>query len=79
MQSAHTLAAYQSPNGGDAIALLVNEGPTEMVRVDLTPMLNSATVPASGGRRAVPNTSRPCHAQATGARCLAEALPACSG
>jgi hypothetical protein len=44
----HTLAAYQSPNGGDAIALLVNEGATEMVRVDLTDMLNPATVPATG-------------------------------
>ena len=43
----HTLAAYQSPNGGDAIALLVNEGATEMVRVDLTAMLNPATVPAT--------------------------------
>jgi hypothetical protein len=44
----HTLAAYQSPNGGDAIALLVNEGATEMVRVDLTDMLNAAIVPATG-------------------------------
>ena len=44
----HTLAAYQSPNGGDAIALLVNEGATEMVRVDLTQMLNPATVPVTG-------------------------------
>ena len=43
----HTLAAYQSPNGGDAIALLVNEGATEMVRVDLTEMLNPAVVPAT--------------------------------
>jgi hypothetical protein len=44
----HTLAAYQSPNGGDAIALLVNEGATEMVRVDLTDMLNPASVPVTG-------------------------------
>ena len=44
----HTLAAYQSPNGGDAIALLVNEGSTEMVRVDLTDMLNPSTVPTTG-------------------------------
>ena len=42
----HTLAAYQSPNGGDAIALMVNDGATQMVRVDLTSMLNPATVPA---------------------------------
>ena len=44
----HSLAAYQSPNGGDAIALLVNEGATEMVRVDLTDMLNPTIVPAAG-------------------------------
>jgi hypothetical protein len=44
----HTLAAYQSPNGGDAIALMVNEGATEMVRVDLTDMLNPSTVPVTG-------------------------------
>jgi len=52
----HTLAAYQSPNGGDAIALMVNDGATEMVRVDLTSMLglpatgnvcNSTTLPSS--------------------------------
>ena len=52
----HTLAAYQSPNGGDAIALMVNEGATEIVRVDLTSMLalpatgnvcNSTTLPSS--------------------------------
>ncbi len=41
----HTLAAYQSPNGGHAIALLVNEGATEMARVDLTDMLG---LPATG-------------------------------
>jgi hypothetical protein len=44
----HTLVAYQSPNGGDAIALLVNGGATEMVRVDLTKMLDGTTVPATG-------------------------------
>ncbi|MCW2931796.1 MAG: hypothetical protein JWM19_2758 [Actinomycetia bacterium] len=44
----HTLAAYQSPNGGHAIAILVNGNATEMVRVDLTAMLNPATVPATG-------------------------------
>jgi hypothetical protein len=43
----HTLAAYKAP-GGDAIALLVNEGATEMVRVDLTAMLNPSAVPATG-------------------------------
>jgi hypothetical protein len=44
----HTLAAYQSPNGGHAIALLVNGGATQMVRVDLTDMLNPTIVPATG-------------------------------
>lgn len=44
----HTLAAYQSPNGGDAIALMVNDSATEMVRIDLTAMLNAADVPATG-------------------------------
>ena len=44
----HTMAAYQSPNGGDAMALLVNEGATEMVKVDLTSMLTSSVVPATG-------------------------------
>jgi hypothetical protein len=44
----HTLAAYQSPNGGHAIALLVNKGATEMVRVDLTDMLEPSVIPATG-------------------------------
>jgi hypothetical protein len=44
----HTLAAYQSPNGGDAIALLANGSATEIARVDLTAMLNPTTVPVSG-------------------------------
>jgi hypothetical protein len=44
----HTLAAYQSPNSGDAIALMVNVGATQMVMVDLTAMLNPAIVPATG-------------------------------
>jgi hypothetical protein len=44
----HTLAAYQSPNGGDAMALLVNDGATEMVKVDLTQMLDPGTIPADG-------------------------------
>ena len=44
----HTLAAYQSPNDGDAYALMVNGSATEMVRVDLTKMLNPANVPVTG-------------------------------
>lgn len=43
----HTLAAYRSPNGA-AIALLVNDGATEMVRVNLTKMLSPASVPVRG-------------------------------
>jgi hypothetical protein len=35
----HTLTAYETPNGDDAIALIVNSGATLMVRVDLTKML----------------------------------------
>ncbi|MEV7026607.1 hypothetical protein, partial [Kitasatospora sp. NPDC093558] len=44
----HTLVAYQSPNGGDAIALLVNDGATQMAAVDLTKMLDGTTVPSTG-------------------------------
>jgi hypothetical protein len=47
MVSMSTVSA-RSPNGGDAIALLVNEAATEMVRADLTDMLNPAIVPATG-------------------------------
>jgi hypothetical protein len=35
----HSLTAYQSPNGGAAIALLANSGATTLARVDLTAML----------------------------------------
>jgi len=44
----HTLTAYQSPNGGDAIGLLANSGATSLARVDLTQMLNTTTVPRTG-------------------------------
>jgi hypothetical protein len=44
----HTLAAYQSPTGGHAVALLVNQGATELVRVDLTALLDPTVVPATG-------------------------------
>ncbi|MEV7543959.1 hypothetical protein [Streptomyces sp. NPDC089915] len=47
----HTLIAYQSPNGGHAIALMVNDGATRMVAVDLTRMLDGTTVPATGNVR----------------------------
>jgi len=44
----HTLTAYQSPNGGDAIGLLANSGASSLARVDLTQMLNTTTVPRTG-------------------------------
>jgi hypothetical protein len=46
----HTVTAYQSPNGSkDAIALLANGGATQLAVVDLTAMLNTTTVPRTGG------------------------------
>jgi hypothetical protein len=44
----HTVTAYQSPNTGDAIALLANFGASELAVVDLTKMLNPAIVPSVG-------------------------------
>lgn len=44
----HTLTAYQTPTGGDAIGLFTNSGASLLARVDLTQMLNSATVPRTG-------------------------------
>jgi hypothetical protein len=41
----HTVTAYQSPNTGDAIAVLANGGPTFLAVVDLTKMLNTTFVP----------------------------------
>jgi hypothetical protein len=41
----HTLTAYQSPNSGDAIAVLANGGASSLAVVDLTKMLNTAIVP----------------------------------
>lgn len=49
----HTLTAYQSPSGSDAIGLLANGGlgtpVTFLARVDLTQMLNATTVPRTVG------------------------------
>jgi hypothetical protein len=50
----HTVTAYQSPNGGDAIALLTNGGASQLARVDLTQML------------ALPETSTGSHQCASG-------------
>ena len=45
----HTVTAYQSPNGGDAIAVLANGGATSLAVVDLTKMLNTTIVPRTVG------------------------------
>jgi hypothetical protein len=45
----HTVTAYQSPNGDDAIGLLANGGASELARVDLTKMLDPTTVPRTAG------------------------------
>lgn len=41
----HTVTAYASPNSGDAITVLANEGATSLAVVDLTQMLNPTIVP----------------------------------
>lgn len=41
----HTMTAYQSPNGGDAIGLFENEGASWLARVDLSQLLNPSIVP----------------------------------
>ena len=45
----HTVTAYQSPNGGDAVGLLANGGASELARVDLTKMLDPTIVPRTAG------------------------------
>jgi hypothetical protein len=45
----HTVTAYQSPNTGDAIAILANEGANTLAVVDLTQMLNTTIVPRTSG------------------------------
>jgi len=45
----HTVTAYQSPNGGDAIAVLANGGATTLAVVDLTKMLDPTIVPRTTG------------------------------
>lgn len=48
----HTVTAYQSPNGGNAIAVLANTGATSLAVVDLTMMLNPSLVPRTVGGHA---------------------------
>jgi hypothetical protein len=55
----HTVTAYQSPNGGDAIGLLANGGASELARVDLTKMLDPTTVPRTGGGHACASGTLP--------------------
>lgn len=48
----HTMTAYQSPTGGDAIGLFGNEGASWLARVDLTQLLNPSIVPRDAGGHA---------------------------
>jgi hypothetical protein len=45
----HTVTAYKSPNTGHAIAVLANGGATTLAVVDLTMMLDTASVPRTVG------------------------------
>jgi hypothetical protein len=56
----HTVSAYQSPNTGNAVAVLANGGATTVAVVDLTKMLDPTTVARTAG----------------GHGCLAGTLPA---
>jgi hypothetical protein len=55
----HTLTAYQSPNSGDAIALLAAFPATQLAVVDLTMMLNPAVVPRTPGGHACASGTLP--------------------
>jgi uncharacterized repeat protein (TIGR01451 family) len=48
----HVVTAYRTPNGGDAIALLGNEGATKLAVIDLTKMLDPAVVKRTAGGHA---------------------------
>lgn len=41
----HTVTAYQTPSGGDAIGLFANDSANWLARVDLTKLLNPSIVP----------------------------------
>jgi hypothetical protein len=45
----HTVTAYVSPASGDAIAVLANEGASQLAVVDLTQLLNPTTLPRTAG------------------------------
>jgi hypothetical protein len=48
----HTVTAYKSPNGGDAIGLFTNSGGGTVAVVDLTKMLNPSIVKRTAGGHA---------------------------
>jgi hypothetical protein len=48
----HTVTAYQSPNTGDAVAVLANGGATSLAVVDLSKMLDTSLVPRTTGGHA---------------------------
>lgn len=48
----HTVTAYESPNSGHAIALLANDGASQLAVVDLTNMLDTTIVPRTVGGHA---------------------------
>ena len=55
----HTLNAYQSPNGGDGIAVLMNGAASQLAVVNLTAMLNTTTVPRTVGGHACASGTLP--------------------
>ena len=48
----HTVTAYKSPNGGDAIGLVSDGSATTLAVIDLTKMLNPTIVPRTAGGHA---------------------------
>src|SRR5262249_35155800 len=55
----HGVTAYQSPNGGHAIGLVVNADATTLAVVDLTMMLNPTVVPRTVGGHACTSGTLP--------------------
>jgi Fibronectin type III domain len=58
----HTVAAYQSPNGADAIGLLGNQRASWLARVDLTKLLDPSIVPRDGAGHACASGTIPASA-----------------
>jgi hypothetical protein len=55
----HTVTAYQSPNSGDAIAVLGNAGASTLAIIDLTKMLDATIVPRTVGGHACASGTLP--------------------